>query len=145
MTYQPINACENPSFWEMCLTMNGKAPVFGRDKVQKLLSEVCATIKVKIQHIWSGQYFSCTTDAWTSRANVSYITNIIHFIDPKRWLLHSFVPGIFQKDGRSTATNVVKYVEDSWNKFDLLYSKNSCVVTDTEVTIGMDVWNIFLN
>jgi len=144
--------------------MNGKAPVLGREKVQKLLSEECATMKVKMKHILSGQYFSCTTDAWNSRANVSYITNTIHFFDPKSWLLHSFVLGIFQKDGRSTATDVVKYVEDAWNKFDLLYSKNICVVTDTEVTmvkagrlfktssrasmdkpIGMDVWYIFLN
>jgi len=54
MTYQPINACENPSFQEMCLTMKGKAPVLGRDKVQKLLSEECATMKVEIRHILSG-------------------------------------------------------------------------------------------
>jgi hypothetical protein len=54
MTYQPNNACENPSFQEMCLTMKGKAPVLGRDKVQKWLSEECATMKVEMRHILSG-------------------------------------------------------------------------------------------
>ena len=79
-------------------------------------------MKVKMQFILSGQYFSCTTDAWTFHANVSYITNIIHFIDSKSWLLHSYVLGIFQKDGRSAAADIVKYVEDAWDKFDLPYS-----------------------
>ena len=35
-------------------------------------------------------YFSLTTDAWTSRANHSYVTHTVHYID-QHWKLHSHV------------------------------------------------------
>ncbi len=49
--------------------------------------------------------------------------------------MHIVVLGIFQKDGRSTALDVIKYVENGWNKFDLPYSKMICIITDIEATM----------
>jgi hypothetical protein len=64
-----------------------------------------------MQCIVSGQYFSFTKDAWSYSAHVPYITNTIHFVNTESQLLHSFLLGIFQKDGRSTTMDIVKYVE----------------------------------
>jgi hypothetical protein len=144
----------------MCHSLNGKAPLFGRGKVQKLLSEECAVLKVKMRKITCGKYFYCITDEWTSHANISYITNTVHFVDPKSWLLHSFVLGTFQKDGRSTALDVVKYVENGWNKFDIPCSKMICIVTNIKATMvkashlfkvrnlacaGQTIWHVYVD
>ena len=61
--------------------------------------------------ILKGKYFSFTTDGWTSAANVGYVTCTAHFIDPASWKVHSIVMGLFEKNGGSTADDVVDYFE----------------------------------
>jgi hypothetical protein len=36
--YQPLHACEHPSFQEMCRSLNAKAPLVGVSKLQNMIS-----------------------------------------------------------------------------------------------------------
>jgi hypothetical protein len=69
-TYQPLSCCEDPSFQNMCFSLNQKAPIIGKDKLWTLLTEEYAITKNKLKMMLKGRYFSFTTDGWTSLANV---------------------------------------------------------------------------
>jgi len=118
----------------MCASLNKKCPIIGRDKIRDLLSEEYALAKKQIAIILKGKHFAFTTDGWTSLANVGYVTCTAHFIDRSTWKLHSLVLGLYEKDGASTAVDVVNYCQNQLTSFDLPYSKAVAVVTDTEAT-----------
>jgi hypothetical protein len=143
-TYQPLSACENPFFREMCCSLNPKAPIIGAHKIKVLLLQESACVRVKLRSILKGVDVSVTTDAWTSWYNVTYITCTAHFVDPKTWLLHHFPLGLFNKSGTSLAENVVKTVKDVWLGYDIDYSNITCIVTDTEATM-VKVARIFVS
>jgi secreted trypsin-like serine protease len=134
-TYQPLSCCEDPSFQNMCFSLNQKVPIIGKDKLRTLLSEEYTITKNKLKMMFKGRYFSFTTDGWTSLANVGYVTCTAHFIDQASWKLHSVVMGLFEKSGGSTADNVVNYCESQLTLFDLSYDESVAVVTDTEATM----------
>lgn len=134
-TYQPIRCCEVESFRRMCRSLNSGSPIIGRDKVRSLLSQKAAELRVKLRKVFLNRDWCCTTDSWTSKANVNYTVCTAHFIDSKKWLLHHFNLGIFEKEGRATAEDVVAYVEDIWDKYQLSYDGLTCIVTDTEATM----------
>ena len=134
-TYQPIKSCEYESFREMCYSLNGKAPTFGREKVRLLLTREAASVRIKLKEILDGRFWCGTTDCWTSCNNITYVTCTAHFVDKNTWTLHHFPLGIFEKKGRSKAEDVVEHVEQVWNIYDLNYSNLVCLVTDTEPTM----------
>jgi hypothetical protein len=134
-TYQPLHCCEDQTFRDMCLSLNKRAPILSRDKLQTLLSEEYTITKSKLKMILKGRHFSITTDGWTSLANVGYVTYTAHFIDPANWKLHSIVMGLFEKNGGLTADDVVDYCESQLTLFDLSYNEAVAVVTDTETTM----------
>ena len=134
-TYQPLRCCEDQSFRDMCHSLNKKAQIFSRDKLRTLLSEEYTITKSKLKMILKGRHFSFTTDGWTSLANVGYVTCTAHFIDQANWKLHSIVMGLFEKNGGSTADDVVEYCENQLTLFDLSYCEAIAVVTDTEATM----------
>jgi len=134
-TYQPLHCCEDQTFRDMCLSLNKKAPILSRDKLQTLLSEEYKITKSKLKMILKGRHFSSTTDGWTSLANVGYVTCTAHFIDPANWMLHSIVIGLFEKNGGLTADDVVDYCKFQLTLFDLSYNEAVAIVTDTEATM----------
>jgi len=134
-TYQPISSCEYASFRKMCFSLNGKAPVMGREKVRILLNREAATVRLQMKDVLAGRFWSGTTDCWTSCNNVTFVACTAHFVDPDSWTLLHFPLGIFEKKGRSKAEDVVRHVEHVWNLFDLHYTSLVCLVTDTEATM----------
>ncbi len=134
-TYQPLHACQHPSFRAMCHSLNLKAPIIGLYKMQSLLSTEAACARVKLRSILKGIDVCLTTDAWTSCNNVTFITCTAHFVHPKTWVLHHFPLGLFKKEGTSLAEDVVRHVENIWDDYQIEHSKITCVVTDTEATM----------
>lgn len=134
-TYQPLHACEHPTFREMCRSLSLKAPTIGISKLQNLLSMETALMRVKLRSALKGVQVSITTDAWTSCNNVTFITCTAHFIQPKAWLLHHMPLGIFKKSGTSHAEDVVRYVKNILAGYNIMYSDIFCIVTDTEATM----------
>jgi hypothetical protein len=134
-TYQPLRCCEDPSFREMCLSLSKKAPILSRERLRTLLSEEYSMTKKTLKMILKGRHYSFTTDGWTSAANVGYVTCTAHFIDTASWKVHSIVMGLYEKNGGSTADDVVDYCENQLKLFDLSYREAVAVVTDTEATM----------
>jgi hypothetical protein len=108
-TYQPLRCCEAVNFRAMCHSLNRKCPIIGKDKLRSLLNEQYIMTQTKMRMIMKGQSFAFTTDGWTSLANIGYVTCTAHFIDKVTWKLHSMVLGLFEKNGSSTAEDVVRY------------------------------------
>ncbi|XP_011409475.1 PREDICTED: zinc finger BED domain-containing protein 4-like [Amphimedon queenslandica] len=78
-------------------------------------------------------YCSLTTDLWTSRANMGYITVTCHFITSD-WSLKSAVLSTKHVDESHTAINlaaILKAITDEWNITD----KVCCVTTDNAANI----------
>jgi hypothetical protein len=106
--YPPVCCCEDPTFREMCLSLNKKSPIFSCDKLRNLISQEYGIAKKDITRILKGKHFVFTTDGWTSLlANVGYVTCTAHFIDTTAWKLHSMVLGLYEKDGTSRADDIV--------------------------------------
>ena len=63
-------------------------------------------------------YFSLTTDAWTSRANHSYVTHTVHYID-EHWKLRCHVLDTCEIVTEHSAVNLAIELQDSLLK-DLL-------------------------
>jgi len=135
-TYQPLGAVEHESFQKMIASVNKKAPVIGYQKICNLLSAKDYDAVHFIKQAVKGKHVSITTDAWTSIAKEGYVTCTMHLIEPTTWTLHHFSLGIFQKDGASTARDVVKYVVQLKDNFGVTYSQLICVVTDTKSTMN---------
>ena len=79
------------------------------------------------------EYCSLTTDLWTSRANMGYITVTCHFITGN-WSLKSAVLSTKHVDESHTAINlssILKAITDEWNITD----KVCCVTTDNAANI----------
>jgi len=134
-TYQPIGICEHPTYRALCQSLNVKAPIHGREKVQRLITKEVIDIRAGVAAALKGMYFSATTDAWTANNNVNYTTCTVHFIDKKTWILHHFALGIFKKTGTSKAEDVVEYCRNIWRSVDLQYKNCTAIVTDTEATM----------
>jgi len=134
-TYQPLRCCEDPTFREMCLSLNKKSPILSREKLRSLITEEYVMTRKQITSILKGKHFAFTTDGWTSLANVGYVTCTAHFIDATTWKLHSIVLGLYEKDGTSKADDIVNYCESQLTSFDLSYPRAVAVVTDTEATM----------
>ena len=98
-----------------------------------MLSEEYTITQKKIKVILKSKYFSITTDAWTSFANMGYVTCTAHVINQESWTLHSIVMGLFEKTGGSTADGVVNYCEHQLTLFALSWHE---AVTDTEPTMS---------
>ena len=82
-----------------------------------------------------GQDFVLTTDAWNSIAKVGYVTCTLHVIDHETWNLYSMVLGLYEKTGRSRASDCVAYAEHQMQEYNLSYNNMTAVVTDTEATM----------
>ena len=134
-SYQPLRIVEDPYFRRMCQSLNKKAPIISRDKIKALLAERFQLTVEMTKNILKGQHFSFTTDGWTSLANIGYVTCTAHFIDRTTWKLHSFVMGLYEKDGGSRHEDIVDYCETQLSFFNLPYSHAVAVVTDTENTM----------
>ena len=134
-TYQPLRLTEIEEFRDMCLSLNKRAPILGVNHMQRLLKARFHEVQKQLIVIFKGQHFALTTDAWTSIAKVGYVTCTVHFIDNATWKLHSMVLGLFEKTGRSRATDCVTYAEQQMQEYHLQYSRMSAVVTDTEATM----------
>lgn len=134
-TYQPLQACEHPSFREMCRALNNKAPTVGKFKLLSMISTETALVRVQLKSILKQIPVTITTDAWTSCNNNTYITCTAHWICSKTWLLHHMPLGLFKKTGTSQAEDVVRYVMDILLGYDITYTNLICIVTDTEATM----------
>ena len=101
-----------------------------RDHLPSLYETKKGELKQKLEKV---DYLSLTTDLWTSRATMGYITVTCHFIT-EEWVLQSAVLETAHVDEAHTSVNlasILKQITDRWEITD----KVCCVVTDNASNI----------
>lgn len=89
---QPYNTVEKPGFKAMVAKLNPRYKIpsrkhFAEQEIPRLCNSIKeTTVMPKLKEI---EYFSATTDFWTSQANHPYLSYTIHFVD-EEWNLITF-------------------------------------------------------
>ena len=84
------------------------------------------------------EYYAITTDAWTSRANHSYVTLTVHYINGK-WELCYHVLSTAEFSVDHTAVNLANGIEECLSRWNLSPEYISAIVTDNAANIVASV------
>ena len=72
---------DNKLFREMVRTLKGKASIPQRRVLLARMGEHLVDLQGSVATMLRGQYVSMTTDGWTSRANESYISFTVVYVN----------------------------------------------------------------
>ena len=78
-TYQSFRICEEPTFRDLCRSLNKKARILSREKLTSLVKDEYYVVLQKLKGILVDREFAITTDAWTRvvNSNAAYILIIL--------------------------------------------------------------------
>ena len=79
-------------------------------------------------------YFAVTTDGWTSRANESYLSLTVHYID-KEWILQNHLLETRHCPQSHTGENLATELEDMLKAWNLSVAQLSAATTDNAANI----------
>ena len=146
---RPFSTVSNEGFKDMLKTFEPRYVLPDRKTItQHYMPEIYSQEKTKItQAIKNGLcFFSITTDGWTSRANHSYITHTVHYIN-ESWEFHSHLLDTAQLETAHTGSNLASELIESLDKWNLPVDKVVAVTTDNARNIvnalGILQWQHF--
>lgn len=107
---RPFSIVEDKGFQSFCLFLNSLSSSFKvtqRKKVQEQMMKVAdaVSMKVKQKMLTEMDWFSITTDIWTSRTVESFMAVTIHFLN-ENFEMINFVLEVRQFDDAHTADNI---------------------------------------
>ena len=129
---QPYRTVERPGFRKLILKLNPRYQMpsrkyFSQQEIPRLYTKVKHTVvNPKLAEI---EYFSATTDLWTSRATHPYLSYTVHFVD-RNWDLKSFCLETVPLFDDHTGANICESIEDIMTNWQL--STDKLVVTTTD-------------
>ena len=96
--------------------------------------------KVKVRKAISSelQYFTITTDGWTSRANCNYISLTVYYIN-KNWEMCYYLLETAESLEDHTACNLAAGMQAAFDRWDLTTAILSAAVTDNAKNISLAV------
>ena len=118
----PLSTVDKPGFRKMLQQFNPRYQLptrkhFTKVAVPALVNEVKSEIEEKIK-IKQLDYYSATTDLWTSAAGDPYMTFTVHFIDAN-WDLKSYCLQTHYLPMDHTGTNFAEALEETIQQWDL--------------------------
>ena len=129
---QPYYTVERPGFRKLILKLNPRYHLpsrkyFSQQEIPQLYTKVKESIVIpKLAEI---EYFSATTDLWTSRATHPYLSYTVHFVD-HNWDLKSFCLETVPLFDDHTGANISESIADIMANWQL--STDKLVVTTTD-------------
>jgi hypothetical protein len=130
-TFQPISTCDNVFFRRMCSALSpAKTQLLTSDTVLREMLKVKDQVTESMKEYLVGQYFSLTTDHWTSCANETYMAATLHYIDDS-WVLRSLTLNCTPHTGETTGVLTKKLLKEAWESYNLQEKHLVAVVTDT--------------
>ena len=132
---QPLSVVEDTGFRKFVQALDPRyLPPSRRTMTRSLLPDVYESVRsVLSEELASVQYVALTSDLWTSRQTLGYITVTCHYID-SAWNLKSAVLATNNLVENHTASNIadeLKRVTDNWHISD----KVVAVTTDNGANI----------
>ena len=134
---QPLSTANDQGFLHMLKVFEPRytppdRTTFGRH----YLPELYAKEREKICKQMSDglQWYDVTCDGWSSRANHSYLSVTLHYINNK-WELKCFLHETGEMVEQHTAINLANYLEEVLDRWNLPVTQISAVVTDNASNI----------
>jgi hypothetical protein len=130
----PISTVDKPGFKAMLQRFNPRYQVpsrnyFTRVSIPALVSEVKGAIELKIEG-GELEFFSGTTDLWTSTAGHPYLTFTCHFINP-HWELQSLCLQTHYMPEDHTAVNIQEALSETLHQWKLAESQLVGITSDS--------------
>lgn len=127
---RPLGIVNDPGFRELLHFLEPGFTVPSRTTVTKMVRQRHEKSKKElIGKLKDAKAVSITTDGWTSKAVMSFVTYTVHFINPS-WDLDSFVLETSQFEGSHTADNLATEVKAIVEKFAIPATALQCIVHD---------------
>ena len=129
---QPLNTVERPGFRKLILKLNPRYNMlsrkfFSQQEIPCLYTKVKeSVVDPKLAEV---EYYSATTDLWTSRATYPYLSYTIHFVD-RNWDLKSFCLETVPLFDDHTGANINESISDVMTNWHLSPDKLVVITTD---------------
>ena len=130
MTRQPLSVAENPYFQRMLASLSSKVNVPSRTTITTKLIELQLQIQEAIKLLVMGLFVACTTDAWTSVANITYCSLTLHFIT-SNWQLVCLSLDCCSFPGSHTGERVAAKLNELLASYGIAKDHVMACVTDT--------------
>ena len=145
---QPLDTVNDKGFSHLLISFEPRyTPPDRKTITNHYLSELYLHEKEKIEkQMEHALYFAVTTDGWTSRANHSYLSLIVHYIDDE-WTLQSHLLETHQFAQAHTGDNLASELEGMLETWKLPAIKLSAATTDNaaNIVLAMEIlgWEHF--
>ena len=126
----PLNTGESVHFQNMISSLRPKAQVPHYRQLHTKLVELEVQLKAAICLMVAGMFVACTTDAWTSSANVAYCSLTLHYINAK-WELISLALDCTSFPGTHDGIRVAAKLAEMLEQYHILPQNVMACVTDT--------------
>jgi hypothetical protein len=128
----PIRTVAKPGFINLLKTLDPRYEVPGRNyfsqtAIPALYDEIRAEVQLKLEQI---QYFSATSDLWSSRTSEPYMSLSVHFID-EEWALRSYCLETVYFPEDHTAEEIGEGLKEAFESWGLKVKQLTCMTTDS--------------
>ena len=104
---------------------------FSQQAIPKLYNETKESI---LQQLRSAEFFSATSDMWSSNTMEPYISYTVHFIDPD-WKLQSRCLQTLYMPADHTAENLADGMKEILEEWHLSSTRQVCITTDSGANV----------
>jgi BED zinc finger len=127
---QPLSVAESPYFQRMLASLSSKVSVPSRSAITTKLIELQLQIQEAIRLLVVGLFVACTTDAWTSVANITFCSLTLHFITSS-WQLVCLSLDCCSFPGSHTGERVAAKLNELLASYGIAKDHVMACVTDT--------------
>ncbi|XP_051958615.1 E3 SUMO-protein ligase ZBED1-like [Xyrauchen texanus] len=128
---RPLSMVDGAGFQQMIAQFNPDYILPSRTHFTHLMEQKYSTTFLKVKQILKevNSSITLTSDVWTSRATEAYLGVSCHFIT-KDWQMKTLNLATLPLEERHTAANIMIWMEEVIEKFDILPSKIKAIVHD---------------
>ena len=137
----PVNTVSDDGFRHMIQKFDPRyippdRTTFARNHIPALYEREKARVKKEVSS--ELQYFAVTTDGWTSRANCSYVSLTVHYIN-KSWEMCYHLLETAESTEDHTASSLAAAMKVALERWELKPERLSVAVTDNARNISLAI------
>ena len=134
-SFMPISLVEDEDFRDIVRYLYRQVPHISRRSMNDSIMWYAERCRNIVKLLMKDQYFSITTDHWTSRGRNNFVAVTAHFINAD-WDLKTFVLCCSEHEGTQGAEEIVEVLNKTKAKFNLNDDLLVATVTDTAANMN---------